>query len=119
MESKYIAEREKLIIDTGTTINFIDADKIILCQQVNEYLIFRMIDEPYVEIQFNFDELTELLSNSTFVRVSDNYLINLKYLEHIPNPDSLFIEMEHNLRVPVDMLCKKTIMEALENRNNS
>lgn len=114
MESKYIAEKEKLIIDSGSSINFIDSGKIILCQRDNESVIFQMIDKNPINLKINLNDLTKLLEESTFIRINDEFLINLKYLEHIPEPKSNYIELVHNIKVPVTKSCKKEIMDALD-----
>lgn len=114
MESKFLAEKEKLIIDSGSSINFIDTGKIILCQQDNESVIFQMIDQNPINLKISLNDLTKLLEESTFIRINDEFLINLKYLEHIPEPKSNYIELAHNLKVPVTKSCKKEIMEALD-----
>lgn len=115
MESKFIAEKDKLIIDSGSSINFIDSGKIILCQQDNDSVIFKMFDQNPIILKFTMNDLTRLLEESTFIRINDEFLINLKYLEHIPEPKSNYIELAHNIKVPVTKSCKKEIMEALDN----
>ena len=114
MDSKFIAGKEKLIIDSDSSINFIDSGKIVLCRQVDESIVFQMIDNSIIKLKFSLKELSLLLEESTFILIDDEFLINLKYLEHIPEPESDFIELVNQQKVPVTKSCKKIIMEALE-----
>lgn len=112
MESKFIAEKEKLIIDSGSSVNFIDTGKVIFCEQQGEELAFYLSDHSRLILNINLKELSALLDNSTFVQIGDKYLINLKYLEHIPDKKCSSIGMALGYRVPVNAMFKKMIVEA-------
>lgn len=113
MKSKYLPDKEKLIIDSGSSINFVDSGKIILCRQTNEYVNFEMIDQKPINLKISLDNLSKLLEESSFIRINDEFLINLKYLEHVPESRSNYIELANHIKVPVTKTCKKEIMEAL------
>lgn len=118
MESKFIAEKEKLIIDSGSSVNFIDTGKIILCKQQGEELIFYMSDHSSVNLNVSIKELSVLLEASTFIQIGGKYLINLKYLEHIPDAKSGYIGMALGYRVPVNTIFKKIIVDAFMKMKN-
>ncbi|MDX9881753.1 MAG: LytTR family DNA-binding domain-containing protein [Prolixibacteraceae bacterium] len=119
MVSKFIAEKGKLIIDSGPSINFIDSGQIIFCEQRGEELVFCMADNSSLTVHFGIHELSELLENSSFVRIGKAFVINLKYLEHIPDPASGYIEMAGGHRVPVTGTFKKMIFEGFKKMENS
>ncbi len=118
MESKFNAEKGKLIIDSGASINFIDSGQIVFCEQRGEELVFCMADNSSLAVNFNINALSELLEGSSFVRIGGTFVINLKYLEHIPDQASGYIEMVRGHRVPVNSAFRKMIIEGFEKTEN-
>lgn len=113
MKPKYVAKKNRLIIDTGTSIDFIDTEKIIFCTRSDNAVHFQLDQQTPVNCPANFEEIQSLLTSSNFIAINQNYLINLKYLEQVSESEPDFIQMKGNFQIQIEKNRKQAIIQAL------
>lgn len=119
LKSKYLAEKKKLILNTDSAINFIDIDNLILCKHQGEHVDFYLEGQPAFNLLFPFEELNSLLGQGAFIQTDDKHLINLRFMEKVPDVNENFVEMAGNIVVPVSTERKNAIIDALEKYHSS
>jgi hypothetical protein len=114
VKSKLIAEKGKLLLNTSQAVNLIDIHQLVASYKIHHFVMFIMADQSSTEILFPFEEIVELLKDESFILTTPEHLINLKYLENIPDLKKNYVQMVNDITVPIDNEKKALIISAIE-----
>jgi two-component system LytT family response regulator len=100
-------------------VYLIDKDQIIFCQTKNNYASVYMTEGNHYLFTASLTKLEkEHLSNDDFIRVSQSYLVNRKYIQAI-NKKRKTIELVHNPAIIHFTMPFKTLLSLIEKTGTS
>ena len=73
----------KLVIHSQDHLHFIDQDEIIYCKSDNCYTDIYLADGKNLLISKSLLKFSAELESGKFVRVSQSYLVNIKYIKSV------------------------------------
>ncbi len=80
---------QKLIIHSQDHLRFIDEEEIIFCKSDNCYTYIYLSTAEELLISKSLSKFSKELSEGKFIRVSQSYLVNIRYIRSIDKKKKL------------------------------
>lgn len=106
---------KKLVLKTAESLHIIDIGDIQFCQSDNSYTTFFLENNEKIVVSKSIGEYEEILSDFSFFRPHQSYLVNLNHVKKIDKSDGGFIIMKNKKEIPVSVRQKKKLISLLEN----
>lgn len=111
---KHNNQGKKMVLKTIDSMHIIDARDIMFCKSDNSYTTFYMIGDEKIMVSKSIREYEDLLSDFSFFRPHQSFLVNLNYVKRIDKSDGGFIIMKDKKEIPVSLRKKKELIQMLE-----
>ncbi len=106
---------KKLVLKTVESLHIIDINNILFCQSDNSYTTFYLENNEKIVVSKSIKEYEELLTDFSFFRPHQSFLVNLNHVKKIDKTDGGFIIMKNKKEIPVSVRQKKKLISLLEN----
>jgi len=107
-------ELSKIALPTGTGFEIMEINKLVRCQSDNNYTTFIFNDGNKVLVCRTLKDVEKILPQSSFVRIHQSHLINMKYVKSISKQDGGVIYMQDGSDIPVSRQKKDTLSQILD-----
>ncbi|RYY38057.1 MAG: LytTR family transcriptional regulator [Sphingobacteriaceae bacterium] len=97
----------KIMLSQQQVITFVDPDEIVYCQSDNCYTNVHLLNERIMIVK-SLTKFSKELSETQFIRVSQSYLINTKFVRNINKKDKL-IELSNRKCIPYTISLKELL----------
>lgn len=94
-------KRDKLALPVFDGISFISISEILYCESSNNYTYFYMRTGERILVSRTLKEFEEQLSQHTFFRIHQKYLINLSFVNRYIRGRGGYVMMENDKELPV------------------
>lgn len=102
--------RDKLALPVFNGISFITIGDILYCESSNNYTYFYMRTGERILVSRTLKEFQEQLSQHSFFRIHQKYLVNLCFVNHYVRGRGGYIVMENSAELPVSVRKKDTFL---------
>ncbi len=110
LEQNKNSETKKIVIKTTNKTYFIDVAKILYCHSEGSYSNI-ILEESSILASKNLKYFQDLLSEYSFIRTHQSYLVNKKYVTGLKNDT---IILNGKLSIPISLRRKSEIKALLE-----
>ncbi len=95
---------ERIRLNTRTGYYFVDPDDIIIIEADGNYSLIRLVSGKSEISTFSLGTLEKLIEESTFLRISRSFIINMKYISRVDRKTNI-CELEyqgslHRIKIP-------------------
>ena len=101
LTSGFVSE-DKLAIDSNQQIEIVHTRDITHLEAIDQKTKLYFSNNTFLETASNLDSFANRLKGSTFLKVHDNYIINLEYFSKLDIKDSNTIEIKNDVKIPID-----------------
>ncbi len=112
--SKNISNPEKIVLKTSDKMYIVNLKDIVYCEADNNYTIFHLKDGKDLILSKSLKIYEELLSDNSFFRVHQSYLVNLNAIVTFEKHDGGYLVMSNKQSVPVSTTKKKKLLNHLQ-----
>jgi two-component system, LytTR family, response regulator len=105
--------KEKIALATADSIVFLDIKTIVFCESEGNYTKVYCGNKPAELFTKSLKEFEELLSDASFYRTHQSYLVNLKYVVKYIKSDGGELLMTNGKTLPISRQKKNEVLEAL------
>lgn len=106
-------KQKKIILKTINAIHLINVQDIIYCRSKNSYTTFYLNDGQSITVSKSIKEYIELLSEHSFIRPHQSYLVNTSSISRINKTNGGLIIMSDETEIPISKRLKQAVMEEL------
>jgi two-component system, LytTR family, response regulator len=96
-----LVKRYKLALPVFNGISFITIGDILYCESSNNYTYFYMRTGERILVSRTLKEFEEQLSQHSFFRIHQKYLVNLCFVNHYVRGRGGYVVMENSAELPV------------------
>lgn len=104
----------KLVLRTSDSMHIIDISDIYFCKSDNSYTTFYFEGNEKILVSKSLKDYENLLSEHSFFRAHQSYLVNLNHVKKVDKTDGGFIIMKNKKEIPVSLRQMKNLVEVLE-----
>lgn len=118
MENEFKSDRVnrpcRIFINQKDRVFLIDTDTIIRCEEIKNSTVFYINDNKKLTIQKSLNQVADRLTKISFIRIHSNHLLNLKYLNRIPEVSEGIVELEDGTQLPVDSNIQEQLLKVFK-----
>jgi len=104
----------KIVLKTSDKMHIVDLEDIVYCEADNNYTIFHLTNGTDLVLSKSLKVYEELLSDSSFYRVHQTYLVNVNAIVAFEKSDGGHLLMTNGKSVPVSVTKKKRLLNHLQ-----
>jgi two-component system LytT family response regulator len=105
---------KKLVLRTSDSMHIIDILEIYFCKSDNSYTTFYFESNEKIMVSKSLKDYETLLSEHSFFRAHQRFLVNLNHVKKVDKTDGGFIIMKNKKEIPVSLRQMKKLVELLE-----
>lgn len=103
-----------IVLSTENEQHICKVEDIVYCEADRGYTTFYFKKGKPILVSKTIGIYEEILSDHSFIRPHQSYLVNLRYIENIQNENSMYsIELPGNVFIPVSRRKKAVVLEAI------
>ncbi|HEY6502763.1 MAG TPA: LytTR family DNA-binding domain-containing protein [Chitinophagaceae bacterium] len=103
----------KIALASKESIEFVDAQEIILCEANSNYTNVYMAEGRKRVISKTLKDFEDMLSMHQFFRPHNSFLINLKRVKEFIRGDGGYLVMENKMKIPVSKSRREELLDLL------
>lgn len=103
----------KLALPTLTGITFVKSEDILYCRSQGSYTEFILKDKSKIMVSRSIGEFEESLPENTFMRIHNEYIVNLSYISEYFKGRGGYVLMEDGTTIDVAVRKKKDFLERI------
>lgn len=107
-------QHKKLVLRTSDSLHVIEISDIFFCKSDNSYTTFYFKGDEKIMVSKSLKEYEGLLTEHTFFRPHQSYLVNLNHIKKVDKSDGGFIIMKNKKEIPVSIRQMKNLVALLE-----
>jgi two-component system LytT family response regulator len=105
---------QKIVLKTSDKMHIVELNDIVYCEADNNYTIFHLTNEKSLVLSKSLKVYEEMLSDSSFYRVHQSYLVNINAITAFEKNDGGHLLMSNGKNVPVSITKKKRLLNYLQ-----
>ncbi len=105
----------KLAVNTDKQINIIHTHEIIYLEASGKKTKLHLSNNKCVEAINSIDSYGKKLISANFIRVHEQYIVNLEYFSKFNFKNKLELELHNGITIPVDTNKKDLLINYIEN----
>lgn len=106
-------QRKKICLSTSDGLEFIDIENICYCEANGSYTNFTIKPDKKLMVSKNLKEYENLLSDHSFMRVHNSYLINLNEVKKFVKSEGGYILMNDDKQVAISQSKREEFLERM------
>ncbi len=107
-------QSKKIVLKTCNSIHLVDISDIMYCISDNSYTTFYIKDKKEIIVSKSLKEFENLLSEYSFFRPHQSYLVNLHCIDKIDKTDGGSIILNNKKAIPVSYRRKQALFDIFD-----
>ncbi len=104
-------KNKRIVLKTSEAYHIVYEDDILYCNSEGNYTTFYMNDTKKILISKSIKKVEELVSETTFIKCHQSYLVNLNYIEKYIREGYLILK--NNVKIPISSRRKDFVLKKL------
>lgn len=100
----------RITLPTRTGMIFVDADEVRYCESNGNYTRFHLLDGQLILVSKQIGQFEQLLPRSSFVRIHDRYIVNLKHIRAYHRGNGGIVVLDNDTELPVAARRKEQLL---------
>jgi two-component system LytT family response regulator len=109
------AKPKRIVLPTLDGQNIFYIEDIVKCESDNHYITIYFSDNKKVHILYSLQKLISILLNYDFVRIHNQYLVNMNYIQRVDIGLNSFVTMKDNVKLPISRNSKNEFQRKFSN----
>jgi len=107
--------RNQIILENAKHTNIINIQNIVRFEAAEDKTLSFSKEGLATEYRYPLDELENKITNTSFIRIHDDHLINVQYIKQLNIENENNIELNNGMKLPVNPSKIKEIMHFIDN----
>jgi DNA-binding LytR/AlgR family response regulator len=112
-----LGSEKKLAVFSNQHIEIIHTRDITHLEAIGQRTKINFADFRFIETTSNLNSFSNRLKGSTFLKVHDNFIVNLDFFSKLNINDGQTIELSNGIHLPIDEAKKALLIKYLENED--
>ena len=105
---------KKIALPTNSGYEFLKINSIMYCEASSNYCRIICNDGKEILLAKTLKNIQQLLPTNLFQRIHKSYLVNLNYIARLERTNSLEIELQNGIKLPVSFRQKKIFLNVFK-----